>query len=561
VIEWLHREAGVLDEYAPLHYGFVHLGLQEYLTALEVAAHGPETLDELCAHCGDEWWREVLLLLVGLPGRRLFAPLMERLLRSNAVLEEADLVRACLDEAVELDPQPFLAVLDEPGSPQRQAAVLRLLRGRSDPQLLARAASLAQSDDGDVAALARQMLATAKQQKAPGEEYDVFLVHHLEEQGSADRFRRALDRQGFRVVETASSLDNMQQILDNTRGAALLVGPSGQVPWELPAIGPWLRLLAKRRRALVPVLLPGSGERPPLPGDLQVSPWIDFRRGVADAGVEELRQALAGPGGAVPAIVPTLRYPAPPGEPFTEPVTAERVLWIPGGRFQMGGDRYDWERPIHWVTISPFWLGETPVTNRQYAIFLEQTGHEEPALWRDRRFSGTEQPVVSLGWHDAVAYCRWLSETSRMKFMLPTEAQWEFAARGTDGREYPWGNEEPDSSRACFALHVEKGQPASVGLFPAGRGPFGVLDQAGNVWEWCLDAWEAAAYAKRAKAPKGEEPVDPFVEGDADADRLVRGGGWCNPADSLRAAYRYRLRPRDRDDDLGFRVAVAPASL
>ncbi|MCP4663869.1 MAG: NACHT domain-containing protein, partial [bacterium] len=89
VIEWLHREAGVLDEYAPLHYGFVHLGLQEYLTALEVAAHGPETLDELCAHCGDEWWREVLLLLVGLPGRRLFAPLMERLLRSNAVLEEA----------------------------------------------------------------------------------------------------------------------------------------------------------------------------------------------------------------------------------------------------------------------------------------------------------------------------------------------------------------------------------------------------------------------------------------------------------------------------------------
>ncbi|MCP4658490.1 MAG: SUMF1/EgtB/PvdO family nonheme iron enzyme, partial [bacterium] len=294
--------------------------------------------------------------------------------------------------------------------PQRQAAVLRLLRGRSDPQLLARAASLAQSTDGDVAALARQMLATAKQQTAPGEEYDVFLAHHPEEQASADGFRRALDRQGFRVVETASSLDNLQQILDRTRGAALLVGRSGQVPWELPAIGPWLQLFAKRRRALVPVLLPGSGEIPPLPGDLQVSPWIDFRRGVAGAGVEELRQALAGPRVAAPAIVPPLLHPAPGGEPFTEPVTAERLLWIPGGRFQMGGDRYDWERPIHWVRISPFWLAETPVINRRYAIFLEQTGYEEPAHWRNRRFSGPEQPVVGVNWHDAVAYCRWLSE-------------------------------------------------------------------------------------------------------------------------------------------------------
>ncbi|MCP4660113.1 MAG: SUMF1/EgtB/PvdO family nonheme iron enzyme [bacterium] len=555
----LATQAGVLDEYAPLHYGFVHLGLQEYLAALHIAAHGPEMLDELRAHCGDEWWREVVLLLVGLPGRRLFAPLMERLLRSVALLEEADLVRACLEEAVELDPQPFLAVLDEPESPQRQAAVLRLLHGRTDPQLLARAAVLAESADRDVAALARQMVGTANQQTAPGEEYDVFLVHHPAEQASAAELGRDLVRQAFRVVETAASMAKLRQVVENTRGAALLVGPSGQLPWEEPAIGHWLRLFAKRRRALVPVLLPGSGEIPPLPGDLPVGSWIDFRRGVAGAGVEELRRALAGPEVAASAVVRPRRRPAP-GETFTELVTAERLLWIPGGRFQIGGDSYDDERPIHWVRISPFWLAETPVTNGQYALFLKHAEREEPEYWRNRRFSGSEQPVVGVSWEDAMAYCRWLSETSQMKFVLPTEAQWEFAARGTGGREYPWGNEKPDSSRACYGLDWDKDQPSPVGAFPAGRGPFGVLDQAGNVWEWCLDAWDDAAYEKRAKGLGGEEAVDPCVEGDADSARSVRGGGWSYPAEFLRAAYRSRNPARYRNVNLGFRVAVAPAS-
>ncbi|MCP4594199.1 MAG: formylglycine-generating enzyme family protein, partial [bacterium] len=496
---------------------------------------------------------EVVLLLVGLPGRRLFAPLMERLLRSAALLEEADLIRACFEEAVELDPQPFLAVLDEPESPQRQAAVLRLLHGRTDPQLLARAAVLAQSDDRDVGALARQMLSTAQQRTAPGEEYDVFLVHHPAEHASAAELGRHLVRQGFRVVETASSMAILQQILDNTRGAALLVGASGHLPWEEPAIGHWLRLFAKRRRALVPVLLPGSGEIPPLPRDVPVGPWIDFSQGVASAGIEKLRQALAGPRVAIGLP----RGHPDPGEPFMEPVTDERLLWIPGGRFPMGGERHDPERPIHWVRISRFWLAETPVTNRQYAVFLKQTGHEEPEFWRNRRFSASEQPVVGVSWLDAVAYCRWLSETSEMKFVLPTEAQWEFAARGTDGREYPWGNEEPDSSRACFGLDGEKGQPAPVGSFPAGRGPFGVLDQAGNVWEWCLDAWDVAAYRKRLV----EEVVDPCGGGKEDATRAIRGGGWYFKVAVLRAAYRGNSPAAYRDRGFGFRIAVAPASL
>jgi formylglycine-generating enzyme required for sulfatase activity len=247
---------------------------------------------------------------------------------------------------------------------------------------------------------------------------------------------------------------------------------------------------------------------------------------------------------------------AEPGSTWTEPLTGIRFLWIPGGRFQMGGTEYEREQPIHWVRVSPFWLGETPVTNRQYAAFLEQTDREEPRTWRDKRFCAPEQPVVSVSWENAMAFCRWLSELSGREVTLPSEAQWEFAARGTDGREYPWGAEPPDATRAYFGLNWQTDQPASVGSYPAGKGPFGTLDQAGNVWEWCLDVWDEKAYAKRAK----REEVDPVAKGKGD-DRALRGGGWVSPALYLRAAYRYRLPARSRSDVIGFRVAAAPASI
>jgi formylglycine-generating enzyme required for sulfatase activity len=242
-------------------------------------------------------------------------------------------------------------------------------------------------------------------------------------------------------------------------------------------------------------------------------------------------------------------------EPLVEPLTGIRLVWIPGGRFEMGGtEKFD-GKPVHAVRISPFWLGETPVTNAQYAVFLEKTGAAEPEYWRNRRFSSPDQPVVGVNWENAQAFCRWLAETWGRQAVLPSEAQWEFAARGDDGRQYPWGNEPPDARHACF----DQAQPAPVGSYPAGRGPFGTLDQAGNVWEWCRDAWDGRAYAKRAAKP--EESLDPFVEGDEDSDHVVLGGGWVSPALDLRAAFRSWYPAGLQSDYVGFRVAVAPASL
>ena len=252
-----------------------------------------------------------------------------------------------------------------------------------------------------------------------------------------------------------------------------------------------------------------------------------------------------------------LKSIAPPGtqwdgEKLIEATTGMRFCWIPGGRFQMGGEVEQNESPVHWVRVSAFWLGQTPVTNRQYAAFLEQTGYRPPEYHADPRFTDPEQPVVGVSFQDAMEFCRWLGSASGLQITLPSEAQWEYSARGTDGRKYPWGKETPDASRACFGEDAATGGPAAVGSCPAGRGPYGTLDQAGNVWEWCLDTWDTMAYLKRS----GQEPVDPVVTTGDRGVQLVRGGSWFFPMEDLRAAFRGKNEADSRDDDLGFRVAI-----
>ncbi len=213
------------------------------------------------------------------------------------------------------------------------------------------------------------------------------------------------------------------------------------------------------------------------------------------------------------------------------------LVYVPGGEYVLGeGDSR------HLVSLSPFWIAKHPITGEQYDRFVQATGHREPAFRQDKRFNEPRQPVVGVTWHDAKAYCEWAG------LDLPSEAQWETAARGTDARRYPWGDEAPAAKHADFGKSLGKDKPDPVGSHPRGAGPFGTEDQAGGVWEWCRDAWNEAAYRGR------EGQVDP-LESMADTGvRVLRGGSRVLPARLLRATFRVRDEAVNRSQFIGFRV-------
>lgn len=564
LLEWLHKEAGVLSEYAPRRYGFMHLGFQEYLCAESFEAADTAWLDSLLDQLADvtglDWWREVILLLASLPDSAPFAKLVAPLLAPGAARK--DLLRACLVESPALDLSPFLAVLDGAPGPAIQALVLELLAGRTDPELLERARTLAESADSRVAQLAQRLLQRQIPAAAEGG-WDLLLLHTPEDQTAAARLGGELRSAGLRPWLAAERLAEgrtwqdtrvLQELLKLAL-PVLVLAQAGR-PWEDQETLDALQLFAERKISLL-----GTGQAAGAPTSLlPPSAWLaDDRRlpEVLAARLADRPRAQIRSRGELRPLESVVTGPRP-GEPYTEPHTGLRLLWIPGGSFAMGSDQIsEDETPIHRVRISPFRLAETPVTNRQYALFLEATSHEEPAYWRDRRFSDPEQPVVGVSWDDAQTFCAWLAKHSGLAVTLPSEAQWELAARGEDGRTYPWGSQPPTPELACFDQDWGKGKPNPVGNHPAGRGPFGTLDQAGNVWEWCLDVWDETAYRKRA----GAEPLDPVATTGDRERRVLRGGGWLNPAGGLRASLRFGLPAGLRRDLIGFRVAVAPASL
>lgn len=246
-----------------------------------------------------------------------------------------------------------------------------------------------------------------------------------------------------------------------------------------------------------------------------------------------------------------------------DPIEHDGMVFIlvPGGIFAVGtnldleayGDNEakDCPKPEHHVKLSPFWIGKYPVTNEQYARFLEANpGQDKPEFWEDKSYNDPEQPVVGVSWLDAMAYCAWAGLT------LPSEAQWEAAARGEDGRTYPWGEAEPTRELANYS--GGEGRPTPVGAYPKGAGPYGTLDQAGNVWEWCLDEFSGTAYKGRDGK---HDPVlyDQKTQGKSAADRVVRGGSWAHGPECLPAAFRGRQWAGRRGRVLGFRVVCASA--
>ncbi len=236
------------------------------------------------------------------------------------------------------------------------------------------------------------------------------------------------------------------------------------------------------------------------------------------------------------------REPAP-GEERLNKVDGTVLLYVPGGEYLLGEANILGEPPYH-VVLSPFWIGKYPVTNEQYGRFRRANpGVTKPEHWRNKQLNQPNQPVVSVTWDEAQAYCRWAG------LSLPSEAQWEAAARGTDGRRYPWGKDEPTAEHANF--DDREGCTTPVGAFPRGAGPFGTFDQSGNVWEWCVDVWDGEAYRGGERAKK--DPVG--TRGD-DHLRCLRGGSWYDLASDLKAASRTGEQASFRNRCIGFRCLL-----
>jgi len=265
------------------------------------------------------------------------------------------------------------------------------------------------------------------------------------------------------------------------------------------------------------------------------------------------------------------------------------IAWceVPAGKFIMGSDYYhDNEKPRHTLNLPyTYYAAKYPITNAQYATFVADGGYDKPQYWtaagwaekekpfwnnyepwtgsRDKGepFNLLNHPVVEVSWYEAVAFCHWLTEKLRTDgklaegwlICLPTEAEWEKAARGTDGRVYPWGNEF-DPNKANGGTDSEIESTSAVGFFPKGKSPYGCQDMAGNVWEWCATKWHKD-YKPYPYQIENEWTAD-YLEGKY--NRMLRGGSWGLNSDHFRCVYRYADDPNINYYDRGFRLFRVP---
>jgi len=233
------------------------------------------------------------------------------------------------------------------------------------------------------------------------------------------------------------------------------------------------------------------------------------------------------------------------------------LVYVPAGEFLMGSGAddagaSDVEKPQHTVDLDAYWIDKTEVTNAQYGKCVEAGGCAQPGGSAYSDGGKANHPVVYVSWNDAKAYCEWAERR------LPSEAEWEKAARGTDGRRYPWGNDfdggklnycDKNCTKAWKDTAYDDGYEltAPVGSYAAGASPYWALDMAGNVWEWVGDWYANDYYA----IPRASNPSGPAA-GDG---RVLRGGSWINESSLVRAAGRLNYIPATRYDGVGFRCA------
>jgi formylglycine-generating enzyme required for sulfatase activity len=235
------------------------------------------------------------------------------------------------------------------------------------------------------------------------------------------------------------------------------------------------------------------------------------------------------------------------------PTPAARVdgdmVYVPAGDFIMGsqeGQGDSDERPQHTVYLDAFYIDKTEVTAAQYQSCVEAGVCSVPRTGGSCNYGAggkSDHPINCVDWNQAAAFCSWAEKR------LPTEAEWEKAARGTDGRAYPWGNQTPDATLANFSRNA--GYTSSVGQYPTDVSPYGVLDMAGNVSEWVAD-WYSDSYYSQSP---GQNPTGPSSGGDI---RTTRGGSWSSDVYEIRVAYRADRLSYDKGHFNGFRCARSP---
>ena len=259
------------------------------------------------------------------------------------------------------------------------------------------------------------------------------------------------------------------------------------------------------------------------------------------------------------------------GDPRLDSRRDDYWVTVPAGKFLMGAQKSDpkkpnydaeaedeaeWKEKPHEVYLDAYRIARYPVTVGQYNGFVQDEGYQHEIWWKaggfgeftapddwEGQLAYPSRPVVSVSWYEAAAFCAWAG------FRLPTEAEWERAARGKHARKFPWGDATADPSRLNFS-GSEIGHATPVGIFPRGATPEGLCDMAGNVWEWCAD-WFTEYTDKPASNPSGPEKA---------SLRVYRGGSWDFSAGLCRSACRCWDSPALRFNSLGFRLALVPSS-
>jgi formylglycine-generating enzyme required for sulfatase activity len=237
--------------------------------------------------------------------------------------------------------------------------------------------------------------------------------------------------------------------------------------------------------------------------------------------------------------------PAEPDRPFSD---WPEMVPIPEGSFRMGSGRRKNESPVREIDLPAFKIAAYPTTNRQYRRFCDETGYarpEDPPGWGRYFEEYPDHPVVNVRWSDAPNYCNWLSKLAGSEYRLPTEAEWEKAARGgLEGEAYPWGTEDPDERAhfggRAYAWEIEMQGPKTRRLASFAPNGYGLYDMAGNVWEWCQDWYMPYGTAQ----PRGG------------VFRVARGGSWSVEEDAIRCSFRMSLYTKTCDFFTGFRVCA-----